>query len=232
VKRYLEQINGAIELESTSGKGCNFTIKLPLTLAIIPALMVRVRTEIFAIPLISVEEAIRITSQDVRTIESHKVVHLREKMIPLIDLADLLGASVFKSQRVYDGTLSREITANASDYEPDKLYGVIISDGLREIGLIVDALLGENDIVIKSLNDELVNVEGISGASIRGDGQVSLVIDAVSLIELAIKHLRSHHRARSQKKFAFDTGHDDALSRSENFKGYSQTSVSEESETI
>jgi len=73
---------------------------------------------------------------------------------------------------------------------------VILSDGFREIGLLVDSLFGESDIVIKSLNDELVNVEGISGASIQGDGKVALIIDAVSLINLAIEHLRYEHRKR------------------------------------
>jgi two-component system chemotaxis sensor kinase CheA len=184
-----------IELDTTFGKGSTFTIRLPLTLAIIPALMVGVKTEVFALPLISVEEALRISDQEIRTIESQKVVHLREKMIPLIDLADLLGAPIFSPQPSdspfqtvpFDKTQHR--TQNETQ-ERDKLFGVIVSDGLREIGLIVDSLVGESDIVIKSLNGELVNVAGVSGASIQGDGQVALVLDPGSLIELAIKQIR------------------------------------------
>ena len=196
VKRYLEKINGAIELEFIPGGGCTFIIKLPLTLAIIPALMVRVRSEIFAIPLISVEEAIRFTTRDLKTIESHKVIRLRERMIPLLDLAELLGSPVFTAQAEQDKELVPEYGVDEKMQEQH--YGVILSDGFREIGIIVDALFGESDIVIKPLNNELVNVEGISGASIRGDGQVSLVIDAVSLINFAIKYMKDHHRVRAR----------------------------------
>lgn len=202
VKRYLEKINGAIELESVPGTGCTFIIKLPLTLAIIPALMVRVRSEIFSIPLISVEEAVRFTDRDLKTIESHKVIRLRERMIPLLDLAELLGPPAFTSQEeqasntVSDHPPLRQTQDSPEAEIEEQYYGVILSDGFREIGIIVDALFGESDIVIKPLSNELVNVEGISGASIRGDGQVSLVIDAVSLINLAIKHVKKQHRAR------------------------------------
>ncbi len=198
VKRYLEKINGSIELENSPGHGCKFIIKLPLTLAIIPALMVRVRSEMFAIPLISVEEAIRITLADIKTIESHKVIHLRERMVPLFDFADIFGTTVFETQPsppdVWDHGHPLRSFDSPQDRDQDKFYGVILSDGFREIGLIVDSLFGESDIVIKSLNADLVNVEGISGASIQGDGQVALVIDTVSLINLAIEHLRRNHR--------------------------------------
>ncbi len=223
VKRYIEKINGSIDLETSPGKGCKFTIKLPLTLAIIPALMVGVSTEIFAIPLNAVEEAVRITTEDINTIESHKVIHLREQMIPLFELTDLLGlpgidgenvnAETWRhvhSGRPFDPSTNsghrrlrtppviktRLSKSKAKTHEAvqEQFYGVIINDGVREIGLIVDFLLGENDIVIKSLNDDLVNVKGFSGASIQGDGQVSLVIDVVSLIDLAIEHVRNNYQ--------------------------------------
>jgi two-component system chemotaxis sensor kinase CheA len=191
VKRYLEKLNGAIELETTPVTGSKFTIRLPLTLAIIPALMVGVKSEIFAIPLVSVEEAVRITAQDIKTIESHQVIRLRERMIPLLDLADLLGSPVFGARKTPSepGTGKLQVPFYEEEKQ-EKFYGVIISDGLREIGLIVDTLVGESDIVIKSLSDELVNVEGISGASIQGDGRVALVLDATAIIDLASKRFR------------------------------------------
>lgn len=229
VKRYLEKINGSIELESTPGKGCTFTIKLPLTLAIIPALMVKVKTEIFAIPLISVEEAIRIVPQDIKTIESHQVIHLRERIVPLFDLVELFGPIIFDSGRVLEMFQSERSESRSSEEhesQEEKLYGVVLSDGFRDIGILVDAFLGEHDIVIKSLNDELVNVEGIAGASIRGDGEISLVIDPASLIHLAIKYLRHNHRARTASNDSIHTGHDD---QREIFSTeYSPISVSEE----
>jgi two-component system chemotaxis sensor kinase CheA len=199
VKRYLEKLNGSIELETTPGKGSQFTIRLPLTLAIIPALMVSVKSETFAIPLTSVEEAIRVSQQEIKTIESHKVIRLRERMIPLIELTDLLGSSVFEGQNPEIEIQPEDLGFTSSEDEgQEKFYGVIISDGFREIGLVVDSFVGESDIVIKSLDDELVNVEGISGASIQGDGRIALVLDAVSLIDLAIKRLRQR-RVKSEK---------------------------------
>ena len=147
--------------------------------------MVSVGGDIFAIPLTAVEEAVRIVPQEVKTIESHRVVRLRERMVPLFELAELFGAEVFAN-------------APAESRETPFLYGVVVSDGFREIGVIVDGVVGESDIVIKPLESDQVHVEGISGASIRGDGQVSLVIDSVSLINLAIKHTQQAHRSRQK----------------------------------
>ena len=215
VKRYLEKINGAVELQSQPGKGCRFIIRLPLTLAIIPALMVKVKTEIFAIPLISVEEAIRITPSDIKTIESHKVIHLRERMVPIFDLAELFGSALFEvRKRIHseESEFFHELEQEEDEGE-EKFYGVIISDGFQEIGLIVDRFLGENDIVIKSLDDELLNVEGISGASIRGDGEISLVIDPVSLCTLAVSHMQQNHRARSEAKLQLQGRRDGIIKR-------------------
>ncbi len=203
VKRYLERLNGAIDFDTTPGKGSKFTIKLPLTLAIIPALMVRVRSEVFAIPLISVEEAIRISEREIKTIESHKVIHLRERILPLVKLADLLSDSVIRTQPFNSfessfGEVYPERSQGTQDRE--KFYTVIISDGLREIGLIIDALVGESDIVIKSLDDEFVKGEGVSGASIQGDGKVALVLDAVSLIDLAIKRFQQLNGPKAKRE--------------------------------
>ncbi|GAK55821.1 cheA signal transduction histidine kinase [Candidatus Vecturithrix granuli] len=213
VKRYLEKLSGAIELESIVGKGCAFLIKLPLTLAIIPALMVRVGAELFAIPLMAVEEAIRFGPHDIHTIEAQQVMRLRDRMIPVFDLADLLGRPVCGSSQSGDeaGTTPMHFSEaeGQTDEQAEKYYGVIVSDGVREIGVRVDALCGEGDIVIKSLRHDLLAVEGISGASIRGDGQVSLVIDTASLITLAITRVKQQHRARSEGDRPFEIGRDE-----------------------
>lgn len=191
VKRAVEQISGAIEFESLPGKGCTFLIKLPLTLAIIPALTVRAGAEVFVIPLMAVEEAIRCEPQDVQTIEAQPVLRLRERMIPVFDLAELLGRA---DGREADGY---EVEEREADRGEEQYYGVILSDGLREIGVRVDALFGEGDMVIKSLRHDLLAVEGIAGASIRGDGRVALVIDAASLINLAIRRVKTRRQTRA-----------------------------------
>ncbi len=197
VRRYLEKINGSIDLQTRPGEGCLFTMKLPLTLAIIPALLVGAQDEIFAIPLTSVEEVVSLSPHDIHTPESHTVIQVRDHIIPLFALADLLGLSgsphtEFSAREEHEDSLRRTTEASKRVIQSDsgetgeKHYGVIISDGFREIGLRVDSILGENDIVIKSLNHELIDVKGFSGASIQGDGKVSLVIDVGALIDLAI----------------------------------------------
>ncbi|MDY0092522.1 MAG: chemotaxis protein CheA [Candidatus Vecturithrix sp.] len=203
VKRAVEKISGAIELNSRPGQGCTFLIKLPLTLAIIPALLVSVNTELFAIPLAAVEEAIRLDSQDLHTIETQQVMCLRGRIIPVFDLAQLLGRPYSENSEVTSIRTGRrdEMTQllDEGEISEARSYGVILSDGEREIGLMVDALCGEGDMVIKSLKHQLLTIEGISGASIRGDGQVSLVLDAASLINLAMTRVKKQRRIRSQR---------------------------------
>ncbi|PIE28994.1 hypothetical protein CSA57_11070 [candidate division KSB3 bacterium] len=194
VKRYLEKINGTVEVESFWAKGCRFILRLPLTLAIIPALMVQVSTEIFAVPLISVEEALRILPSEIHTVESHRVIDLRGKMLPVFDLAEFFGATLFED---YERLYATHAECDLLEYEEEKtLYALILNDGFCTIAVLVDRFLGENNIVVKPLNDSLLNVKGISGASIRGDGRISLVIDPVSLCSLATRDLQHRHRAR------------------------------------
>ena len=177
VKRSLEKINGAVEVASSPQKGCRFMIKLPLTLAIISVLIVNIRQNIFAIPLVAVEEAIRITPQHIRTIKSQPVISWREHTVSLFDLSELFD-NYFSELRVHSDS-------EAANQEAIYWYIVILTDGYRRIGVIVDGLIGEDDIVLKPLTGEQTSVQGIAGAYIRGDGEVSLVIDAATLINLA-----------------------------------------------
>ncbi len=169
VKRSIEKINGSVEIMSSPHKGCRFIIKLPLTLAIISVLLVDVRREIFAIPLVAVEEAVRITPQQIMTIKSQRVISWREHTVSLFELSEVFGDHF------------PELAAPETLYR----YVVILTDGFRRIGIIVNGLIGEDDIVLKPLTDDQTRVEGIAGAYIRGDGEVSLVIDTATLINLA-----------------------------------------------
>jgi len=166
VKTNIEKLNGIIEVDSAPGKGSTFKLKIPLTLAIIQALLVASQEDLFAVPLSNVIETVRIVEEDIYTIEGKSVLKLREEVLPLVNMAD-----IFEIEKVL---------------EPEKyLYVVILGLGATKIGLIVDRFIGQEEIVIKSLGEFLKGIPGIAGATIRGDGRVTLIIDVGSLMRLA-----------------------------------------------
>ena len=166
VKTNIEKLNGIIEVDSTPGKGTTFKLKIPLTLAIIQALLVASQEELFAVPLSNVIETVRIVEEDIYMIEGKSVLKLRDEILPLVNMAD-----VFKIEKVL---------------EPGKyLYIVVLGLGATKIGLIVDSFIGQEEIVIKSLGEFLKGISGIAGATIRGDGRVTLIVDVGTLMKLA-----------------------------------------------
>jgi two-component system chemotaxis sensor kinase CheA len=166
VKTNIEKLNGIIEVDSSPGKGTTFKLKIPLTLAIIQALLVASQEDLFAVPLSNVIETVRIVEEDIYTIEGKSVLKLREEVLPLVNMAD-----IFEIEKVL---------------EPEKyLYVVILGLGATKIGLIVDRFIGQEEIVIKSLGEFLKGIPGIAGATIRGDGRVTLIIDVGTLMKLA-----------------------------------------------
>jgi len=167
VKQNIEKLNGTIEIDSTPGVGTQFRIKIPLTLAIIPALLVQVSDELFTIPLSTVEETIRIAPQDLSTIEGVEVMQLREGTLPLVRLAELFN-----------------MPGKASD--DGRAFVVVVSTGMKRVGLVVDVLLGQEEVVIKPLEDYLQEKSGFSGATILGDGRISLILDIYELVNLSI----------------------------------------------
>jgi two-component system, chemotaxis family, sensor kinase CheA len=172
VKDNIERLNGTIETQSTPGVGTLFRIKIPLTLAIIPALMVRVAGETFTIPLSAVDETIRIHRNEISSIEGMEVYYLRETTLPLIQVAQ-----VFKM----DGAAS----------DANEIFVVVVNTGNRQAGLIVDQLKGREEVVIKPLEDYLQEKSGFSGATILGDGAISLILDVSDLVHLAVdQHIR------------------------------------------
>jgi two-component system chemotaxis sensor kinase CheA len=167
VKKNVEKLNGNIEIDSQPGKQTRFRIKIPLTLAIIPALLVRVGGDLFTIPLTNVEETLRISASDSNTMEGTEVIYLRDTTLPLVRLSDL-----FKHR--------------SSIGDSDKQYVVVVSTGLRRVGLVVDALIGQEEVVIKPLVDYLQESSGFSGATILGDGTISLILDVYELVNMTI----------------------------------------------
>lgn len=164
VKRNVERVNGSITLETAKGRGTRITIKLPLTLAILQALMVEIVGHVFAVPLSNVTEVIHIYPSDVHRARGWEMVQVRGEMVPLLNPAAIWG----DAWRV-------KSTDNAG------VSVVVLNSGSSPIGVKVDRLLGEQEIVIKTMGPIIGNVPGISGASILGDGRVALIVDPAGL---------------------------------------------------
>jgi two-component system chemotaxis sensor kinase CheA len=164
VKRQIEKLNGTVTVSSQRGKGTRFVIKLPLTLAIIQGLLVRVGKEVYSIPITSVIESHRIKPAEIKLIDNYEVFNVRTDVISLLRL----------------NRLFRIETSEQREYH----FVVIVGTSEKKVGLIVDSLIGEEDVVIKPLRDQFTNSPGIAGASILGDGSVCLIIDVSQLLEL------------------------------------------------
>ncbi len=167
VRRQIEKLNGTVSVNSQKGKGSRFTIKLPLTLAIIQGLLVRVGKEIYSIPITSVIESHRIKPADIRMIDNYEVFNIRNDVVALLRLNRL-----FRIQ---------------TDEQREHCFVVIVGTAEKRVGLMVDSLIGEEDVVIKPLRDQFTVSPGIAGASILGDGSVCLIIDVSQLLELGLK---------------------------------------------
>ncbi|HEY0371934.1 MAG TPA: chemotaxis protein CheA, partial [Thermoanaerobaculia bacterium] len=166
VKRNIQELKGAIEVTTRVGEGTTFRISLPITLAIIQALIVDAGGEKFAIPLTSVEESLRIYSRDIRTVERREVFTLRDFTLPLLRLAD-----AFHSH-------------DDRDHGPDtKWFVVVTRAGEKVVGLLVDALVRQQEVVIKSIGERLKTIPGIAGATEIGEGEIVLVVDVGTLID-------------------------------------------------
>jgi two-component system chemotaxis sensor kinase CheA len=156
--------------------GTTFTIKLPLTLAIIQGLLVRVGEEIYAIPINSVLDSHRIKPDEIKLLDNYEVFNVREDVVSLIRL----------------NRLFRITTTEERDFH----YVVVVGNEDKKMGLMVDALLGEEDVVIKPLKDRYTFSPGIAGATILGDGTVSLIIDVSQLLDLGLKRGREDRDRR------------------------------------
>lgn len=166
VKKNIQELKGTIDVISTPGEGSTFRIMLPITLAIIQALIVRAGGEEFAIPLTSVEESLRIYSRDIRTVERREVFTLRDFTLPLLRLADAFGL------------------ADDHEHGPDtKWFVVVTRAGDKTVGVLVDALVRQQEIVIKSIGERLKTTPGVAGATEIGESEIVLVIDVGSLID-------------------------------------------------
>ncbi|GAB6165273.1 chemotaxis protein CheA [Thermostilla marina] len=169
VKSKIEDLNGTVEIDSKPGEGTTITIKLPLTLAILPSLLVEIHKDVFAMPIEAVAEIVRLRPEYLTTVHGLRTARIRERVISVVELSDLFGWY-------------------HEDYQPEEQQGdatlVVVGDPGHEFGLIVDRVLGEEDVVIKSISENYRNIAGISGASILGNGRVSLILDIAALTQM------------------------------------------------
>jgi two-component system chemotaxis sensor kinase CheA len=190
VKETVNELNGNVSIETEKSMGTRFVLTFPLTLAIIPAIMTRVRKEVYAIPLSDVIETIKISQSDIATIEGHEVINLRGEILSLLRLNEFVG-------------LKSSLAPN------QKIPVVEVGFGNRKIGLIVDSLEGKMEIVIKSLEHNYTNVEGLAGASILGDGSICLILDIQTMINKVISQqdrLTQEERIKIMKSRMIDSG--------------------------
>lgn len=164
VKNRIAQLNGVVEIDSKLGQGTSLTIKVPLTLAIMPTLMVMLKTQIFALPLVNVSEIIQLDLSKTNVIDRQLVVMVREKALPLFYLRHWLVKNAGNDPLPQDGHI------------------VVVSVGAQKVGFVVDHLIGQEEVVIKPLGTMLLGTKGLAGATITGDGRIAVILDVPNLM--------------------------------------------------
>jgi two-component system chemotaxis sensor kinase CheA len=165
VESVLRRLKGSVGIQTEKGRGTTFQLRVPLTLAIMQALLFRVANRLYAVPLGSVVEIARTTTQKIHIVDRHEVLQLRDEIVTLVRL---------------DQLESRKAPASAAK---EKIFVIVVSLGDRRFGLVVDQLAGEEELVIKALDDNLVATELVSGASILGDGSVVLILNVAAVVD-------------------------------------------------
>lgn len=165
VKTKITQLNGTLDIKSVLGKGSRFSIKVPLTLAIMPTLMVMLADQAFAFPLVSVNEIFHLNLKKTNIVDGQQVVVIRGKTLPIFHLKHWL------------------IKGESADMNPEEAHIVVVQVGMSEVGFVVDQLVGQEEVVIKPLGKMLQGTAGMSGATITGDGRIAIILDVPSMLK-------------------------------------------------
>lgn len=177
VRKNIEKLNGALEIESKPGVGTQMRLKIPLTLAIIHALMVRTGEDVFAIPLANVDETVRIKAHDISRVEGVEVIHLRGQTLPIFRLSSLFNIE--------------------SDKNSTSMFVVIVTSNNQRTGFVIDELMRQEEVVIKPMVDYVQDKSGFSGATIIGDGRISLILDVYELVRITARKLAKEQNERA-----------------------------------
>jgi len=165
VKTKISQLNGTLDIKSVLGKGSRFSIKVPLTLAIMPTLMVMLEDQAFAFPLVSVNEIFQLNLKKTNIVDGQQVVVIRGKTLPIFHLKHWL------------------VKGQSADLNPEEAHVVVVQVGMNEVGFVVDQLVGQEEVVIKPLGKMLQGTAGMAGATITGDGRIALILDVPSMLK-------------------------------------------------
>jgi two-component system chemotaxis sensor kinase CheA len=185
VKTNISRLSGMIDVDTMLGRGTKFSITLPVTLAIIQALVIDTCGQTFCIPLNSVLESIMVRQSDIVTVEGHEVISLRGRTLPLLHLSRMFG---LVSPVAASGGETAPGGGNGEiEYaDPDRIYVVIVGLAQHRVGLVVDELVGQQDVVIKPLGSALRSVPGIAGATELGANRTVLLLDVGTLVDEAL----------------------------------------------
>jgi len=191
VRRVVEDMGGVVRIKSESGLGTTATITLPLTMAIIPAILVEASQTVYAVPLSSVREIVKVKESTLDTIGKSRVIRLRDEVISMVYLSEALGLS--------DGY---------SNKDNDSLVPVVIVDyGKKKIGIGVDKTIGKEEIVIKSISKHYKEIKGLIGASVLGNGKIALIIDVEAMIRRYYKDFKEDSSSLNDIKFDYQSLH-------------------------
>ena len=184
VKSRIENLSGTFDVRSVSGQGTTFIIRLPLTLAIMSSLLVRIYDEVYAIPLDHISEIVEVRPHQIYRVQGRPTIEIRKKIIALVALGDVFRWGGKDHPSVCNGSLPGGGTHPSAEEASDKRTIVVVQNGETTIGLLVDQLIGMQEVVLKSLEKNFRTIPGLSGASILGDGRVSLILDLDAVIDL------------------------------------------------
>jgi two-component system, chemotaxis family, sensor kinase CheA len=187
VKSRIENLNGTVDVRSTLGQGTTFTIRLPLTLAILSSLLVRIYEEVYAISLDHIDEIVEIRANQIYKVQGRPTIEIRKKMIALVALDDVFRWGGKAHPKARSGPPSTNGGCEAGELPAEKHIVVIVQNGETTMGLLVHELIGMQEVVLKSLEKNYRSIPGLSGASILGDGRVSLILDLDAVIDMVAR---------------------------------------------
>ena len=190
VKSRIENLSGTVDVRSTLGQGTTFTIRLPLTLAIMSSLLVQIHDEVYAIPLDHIDEIVEVRTSQLYRVQGRPAIEIRKKIVAVIALGDVFrwGGGDHPSTRKRSRNGQHQIEETS-----EKLTIVVVQNGETTIGLLVDHLIGMQEVVLKSLEKNFRSIPGLSGASILGDGRVSLILDLDAVLEMVARQPARRH---------------------------------------